>query len=217
MEFQYTPWRDQDDANALREKLIDLIGDYFYVVPTHEIATIHSNFAPVYLYKFSHRSRGNQHVGVAHGDNVPYDFGIPFLEISADAEGFHNYDVKDRQVSWFVMTLYANFAKYGNPTPQPVSGVTWHQFNSTHRAYLRVDANPAMVSCFDPHRMAFWNNYYPKLVQVEFGVSTEAVGFLMQVIMTLVIILVFGGIAAFSKLNEERHPTERRDRVNRPW
>ncbi len=109
---------------ALRDKLIDLIGDYFYVAPAHGIATIHSNYAPVYLYEFSHRSKASQHVGVAHGDNVPYDFGIPFLETSADTEGFPNYDTIDQQVSWFFMTLYTNFAKYGNPTPQPVSGVT---------------------------------------------------------------------------------------------
>ncbi|XP_078377734.1 neuroligin-4, X-linked-like [Oculina patagonica] len=217
LEFQYTPWRDQDNVYALRDKLIGLIGDYFYVVPTHEIATIHSNFAPVYLYEFSHRSKGNQHVGAAHGDNVPYDFGIPFLETSADAEGFPNYDTIDRQVSWFVMTLYTNFAKYGNPTPQPVSGVTWQQFNSTHRAYLRVDANPAMVSCFDPRRMAFWNNYYPRLMRVEFGVPTEVVDSFMQFIMSVIIIMVFGGIAACAKLNEDRHPTVRRDRVSHPW
>ena len=155
---------------AFRHKLIDVIGDYFYVVQTHEIAVIHISFAPVYLYEFTHSSRPNQQLGVVHGDNVPYGFGIPFLETSADTKGFHYYDARDRQVSWFVMTLYTNFAKYGNPTPQPVSGVTWQQFNSAHRAYLRLGANPAMVSCFDPRRMAFWNNYYPKLVQVEFGV-----------------------------------------------
>ena len=131
LEFQYTPWSAEDDVYALRDNLIDLIGDYFYVAPTHEIAVTRSNFSPVYLYEFSHRPAKNQFEGASHGDNVPYDFGIPFLESSADAEGSPNFDARDRQVSWLLMTLYTNFAKYGNPTPQPVSGVTWQQFNST--------------------------------------------------------------------------------------
>ena len=211
LEFQYTPWSAEDDVYALRDNLIELIGDYFYVVPTHEIAASHSNFAPVYLYEFSHRSTGDQHVGVSHGDNVPYDFGKPFVETSADEEGSPKYDAKDRQVSRFVMTLYTNFAKYGNPTPQSVSGVTWQQFNSTHRAYLRVDANPVMVSRFDPRRMAFWNRYFPKLVQVQFGLPPEVADFLVRVVFTLIIIIVVGGLAAFSKLNEDRNRTDRRN------
>lgn len=196
MEFQYTPWAHPDDSYALRNNLIDLIGDYFYLVPTYEIAVIHSRFAPVYLYEFAHSSTCNQLLGAGNGYNVPYDFGIPFIETYPETKGFPIYDAKDRQVSQFVMTLYVNFAKYGNPTPQPVSGVTWQQFNSTHRGFLRVDANPEMVSCFDPRRLAFWNNYYPKLVQVEFGLPNEAVEFFLTVIFALIVIAAMAGIAA---------------------
>ena len=184
---------------------------------------------------------------MARKNNVPYDFGMPFLESSVDTEGFPNYDATDRHVSWFVMTLYTNFAKYGNPTPQPVSGVTWQQFTSSHRAYLRVDANPEMVSCFDPisnpelfsfphesrtrkrrsgvenvfdpRRMAFWNNYYPKLVQVEFGVPIEVVNIFLQVILALFVVIVFGCIAGCcSRSDGDQYPRwDRRDyRVYRP-
>ena len=66
------------------------------------------------------------------------------------------------------MALYTNFAKFGDPTPQPVSGVMWKRYNSSYRAYLRADSKPKMAASFAPLRMAFWNDYYPKLEQVKF-------------------------------------------------
>ena len=62
-------------------------------------------------------------MGVAHGDNVPFDFGIPLTP------GL-TYNAVDRDVSLFIMATYANFARSGDPTPQPVSGVTWERFKS---------------------------------------------------------------------------------------
>ncbi len=160
----YTPWPDNSDKYALRSQLVNLIGDYICFAPSHEVADIHSKVAPVYMYEFAHRSVKAsiypEWMGVVHGENVPFDFGIPLY--------FPNYDAADKNVSLFIMTVYANFAKTGNPTPQPVSGVTWERYNSSHRAYLRVDAHPKMAAAFAPRRMAFWNDYYPKLAQVKF-------------------------------------------------
>ena len=171
LEFMYTPWPDNTDKYALRSQLVDLVGDYLIVSSCHEVADIHSKFAPVYMYEFAHRAKvsfGAEWMGVAHGDNVDYDFGVPFLPIRP-------YNATDRNVSLFIMTAYANFAKTGDPTPQQISGVTWERFNSSHRAYLRVDANPKMATSFYPHRMAFWNDYYPKLMQVKFDTKKEVV------------------------------------------
>ncbi|KAJ7384144.1 hypothetical protein OS493_023472 [Desmophyllum pertusum] len=47
LEFMYTPWPDNSDKYALRNQLIDLIGDYNFVAPSHEVADIHSQHAPV--------------------------------------------------------------------------------------------------------------------------------------------------------------------------
>ena len=160
----YTPWPDSSDKYALRSQLIDLIGDYLYFAPSHEVADIHSKVAPVYIYEFAHRPKNAsifaEWMGVVHGENVAFDFGIPLW--------FPRYDAADKNVSLFIMAVYANFAKTGDPTPQPVSGVTWESYNSTHRAYLRVHPSPKMAAAFAPRRMAFWNDYHPKLAQVNF-------------------------------------------------
>ena len=192
----YTPWPDNSDKYALRTQLVDLIGDYIFVAPSHEVADIHSKYAPVYMYEFAHRPQtiynpNKEWMGVVHGDNVGYDFGIPWLPKFRPS-----YPPADRNVSLFIMAVYANFAKTGEPTPQPVSGVTWERYNSSYRAYLRVDVNPKMASSFSPRRMAFWNDYYSKLAQVKFdtkedvasGASTGvAMAMLLQV--ALVVIL----------------------------
>ena len=173
LEFMYTPWPDNSDKYALRTQLVDLIGDYIYFAPSHEVADIHSKYAPVYMYEFAHRPQtifntNKKWMGVVHGDNVAYDFGIPMLQ-----KFLPYYTADDRQVSSFIMAVYANFAKTGEPTPQPVSGVTWERYNSSHRAYLRVDVNPKMAASFAPRRMAFWNDYHPKLAQVKFDTKKD--------------------------------------------
>ena len=100
---------------------------------------------------------------MVHGENMPYDFGVPLW--------FPGFDVADKNVTSFIMAVYANFAKTGDPTPQPVSGVTWEKYNSSRRAYLRVNTNPQMAVAFAPRRMAFWNDYHLKLKQVHFEVE----------------------------------------------
>lgn len=48
----------------------------------HEITDIHSQVATVNLYEFAHHSIHDfsaKWLGVVHGANYPYDFGISFL------------------------------------------------------------------------------------------------------------------------------------------
>ena len=166
LKFMYTPWPDNSDKYALRSQLVDLISDFFYFAPSHEVADIHSKVAPVYMYEFAHRSSvsyGQEWMGVVHLNNVPFDFGIPLHP------GLP-YNTADKNVSLLIMTMYANFARSGDPS---ASGITWERFNSTHRAYLRVDTNSKMAASFNPRRMAFWNDYHPKLAEVKFDSKRE--------------------------------------------
>lgn len=123
------------------------------------------------MYEFAHRRKlfnsNPEWMGVVHGDNVPYDIGLPLLP-----KFYFGFDTADRNVSLFIMATYANFAKSCDLS---ASGVTWDRYNSSHRAYLRVDAKPKMAASFYPRRMAFWNDYHPKLVEVKLGAEKEVV------------------------------------------
>ncbi|XP_058943578.2 neuroligin-4, X-linked-like [Pocillopora verrucosa] len=167
LEFMYTPWPDKSNKYALRGQLMDLFGDFVFYAPSHQSADVHSSVAPVYILEFAHRSKTvtklPKWMGVVHGANRHYDFGIPLIPPFSS-----RYDADDKNVSLFIMALYTNFAKFGDPTPQPVSGVMWKRYNSIYRAYLRADSKPKMAASFAPRRMAFWNDYYPKLEQVKF-------------------------------------------------
>ena len=157
---------------ALRSGLVDVIGDNLFVAPSHKVADIHSQIAPVYMYEFAHRAKPSlalraEWMGVVHAENIPFDFGVPFLPFFLPF-----YSSADRNVSLFIMTMYANFARSGDPS---VSGVAWEKYNSSHRAYLRVDTSPKMMVSFNPRRMSFWNDYYPKLVQLKFDTNKKKV------------------------------------------
>lgn len=171
IEFQYTPWSKTSDSPTLRQNMIDIQSDYFVAAPTVEVLGIHSIGAPAYMYEFSHRSKVNTAdawMGVKHGDNTPYDFGAPFMNITS-----LKFTEEDQNVSSLIMSLYANFAKYGNPTPHAVQGVTWGEFNRTTRLYLRIQGRPEIQANFEPQRMAFWNSYYPRLLNFSNHIAQE--------------------------------------------
>lgn len=93
------------------------------------------------------------------------------------------------------MAMYANFATSGDPA---ASGVPWERYNSTHRAYLRVGTTPQTTAAFYPRRMAFWNDYHPKLVQVKFDkkvVSGASIGFTMEKCLQVILSFIFVMIA----------------------
>lgn len=172
IEFQYTPWSKTSDSPTLRKKIINIQSDYFVAAPTLEVLGIHSMSAPTYMYEFSHRSKANTEdawMGVKHGDNTPYDFGAPFSNITS-----LKFTEEDQNVSSLIMSLYANFAKFGNPTPQAVQGVTWGEFNRTTKLYLRIQGRPEMQANFESQRMAFWNSYYPRLLNFSNHIAQEA-------------------------------------------
>ena len=169
VEFQYTPWNKTPDSPTLLQKIVDMQSDYYVAAPTVEVLGIHSEKAPTYMYEFGHKSELNTAEdwrGVQHGDNTPYDFGAPFLNISS-----LNFTKEDQNVSSLIMSLYANFAKYGVPTPSSVHGVTWGEFNKTHRSYLLIQGIPKMQANFKPQRMAFWNSYYPQLLNFSKNIA----------------------------------------------
>lgn len=172
LEFMYTPWPDNNDKFALRSQLVDMIGDYLFFAPSHEVADIHSQFAPVYMYEFAHPAtfsvaRTEPWMGVPHAENVLFDFGIPLLPMFSSL-----YSEADRNVSLLIMAIHVNFARSGDPT---LGNIPWERYNSSRRAYLKVDPNPKMAESFNPRRMAFWNDYYPKLTQVRIESDKEVI------------------------------------------
>lgn len=162
----YTPWPDKIDKIKTKIGLADEVGDFTMTGPTHMDLVLHSKHAPVFMYEFAHLSELNPRPpwkGVAHKDDTPYEFGFPLMNLTI----LQQYNDVDRNVSDMLITVFTNFAKYGNPTPQPVLGVSWEGFNSSDGAYFRIQSHPEMAFKYRPTKMAFWNEYYEGMLVEE--------------------------------------------------
>nr|XP_050035829.2 acetylcholinesterase-like [Dermacentor andersoni] len=99
-----------DDKLALRETASDFFGKQNSYCPSRFFAEGHSKKgANVYGQVFAHRSKmakTPEWMGVTHMDDVPYNFGIPFLDVDS-------YTDEDRNFSLDVMRSLANFVRSG--------------------------------------------------------------------------------------------------------
>lgn len=162
VEFQYTRWPTENNSTKIRQSIIDALTDYYVVAPTYASLTFQSQYSPTWLYEFRHRSAHSPKQdweGVAHGDITAYVFGVPLL----DATSPHPYTAADKNISDFMVTVYTNFVKFGDTTPEPVDGIEWRNFQPNDQAYLRIEAAPQMSKDFKALKVAFWNDYLPDL------------------------------------------------------
>ncbi|XP_031560577.1 cholinesterase 2-like [Actinia tenebrosa] len=158
LEFQYYPWYNIGNAASLMKGLVKMLTDYYIIAPSFKAADFHSRHSKTYLFHYQYLSSARQDLPwVYHGRNVDYSFGGPFTNMSYD-----KFDDKDRNISHFIMSRYANFAKYG--TPDPLSGdLRWTAYTPDNGAYLDVTSQPEIAYKYHPNRMAFWNHYVPKM------------------------------------------------------
>ncbi|GFN75757.1 neuroligin-3 [Plakobranchus ocellatus] len=83
-----------------------------------------STFVYEWNYRPSYSPQPLWH-GVTHMDERGFVLGLP---PGPDAFSFPNTTSEDRLVAEHVTTMWANFAKFGDPTPEPVDGKRWPAF-----------------------------------------------------------------------------------------
>ncbi|XP_068084713.1 bile salt-activated lipase-like [Anabrus simplex] len=118
--------------------------------------------APVYLYQFSYDGGLGflkltapgiiNFPGAAHGDDLGYifDFGVQVPDDSLDAK------VRSRMV-----TLWTNFVKTGNPTPEVTEEFpAWLPYTSDATNYLDIGSQLEAKKDLHKRRMDFWDNLY---------------------------------------------------------
>ena len=121
LELIYTPWGEIDDPLKLRQSMVDLFSDKWFVASSVQVCKLQSAHAPTYLFELNYRSNASSYsakwMGATHGENSIFSFGVPFLNMT----GLPQYSATYKNVSLLVMSMYTNFAKLGNPTPEPLS------------------------------------------------------------------------------------------------
>lgn len=105
---------NKKDPVAVRNRLLELISDGMFVCPDLMLVNSYSKKGKIYYYRFDYRpskTYWNKWLeGSLHMDEHQFVWGIPFR---ADAK--ENYSDEDRTISRLAMSIWAAFARTGNP------------------------------------------------------------------------------------------------------
>ncbi|PWA23414.1 hypothetical protein CCH79_00005898 [Gambusia affinis] len=133
IKFMYTDWADRDNPETRRKTLVALFTDHQWVEPSVVTADLHARYgSPTYFYAFYHHCQSLMKPAwsdAAHGDEVPYVFGIPMI---GPTDLFPcNFSKNDVMLSAVVMTYWTNFAKTGERegrvVQSPENTKTYHE------------------------------------------------------------------------------------------
>jgi hypothetical protein len=138
-----------------------------------------SDYSPTYTYVFHWKSWTDWlpwYLGVSHSSIVGYVLGYPFLNETVLNETYmvprQWYDYDDRNISDFMMYMFACFAKYGDPTPNITRNVTWQPFNQFNFTYLEINWHSYLWFRYRQSQYGFWNEYFPRMAQQNYFYPT---------------------------------------------
>ncbi|XP_035309810.1 LOW QUALITY PROTEIN: neuroligin-4, X-linked-like [Cricetulus griseus] len=178
IKFMYTDWADRENAETRRKTLVALFTDHQWVAPAVATADLHAQYgSPTYFYAFYHHCQSDAKppwADAAHGDEVPYVFGVPML---GPTDLFScNFSKNDVMLSAVVMTYWTNFAKTGDPNrpvpqdtkfihtkPNRFEEVAWSKYSPREQLYLHIGLKPRVRDHYRATKVAFWLELVPHL------------------------------------------------------
>ncbi|XP_049799267.1 esterase FE4-like isoform X1 [Schistocerca nitens] len=108
---------------------------------------------PLYYYQFAYNGPTTQFPGgpgAAHDDTVAILFTTKTPD--ADPDGIM---IRDQMIE-----MFANFAKYDNPTPEDASNLTetWWTYSASSPFYLKITSPLSTATNMDEPYMSFWHD-----------------------------------------------------------
>ncbi|XP_063240340.1 esterase FE4-like [Bacillus rossius redtenbacheri] len=154
-------FQNRNVSTETAHNYIDLQTDAMYAYGCHYVVnhSVAHRVANVFNYQFVYdgKNAAGRHPtvqGVAHGDELFYLFYRPeHSSLQANST--------DLAVINTMVTMYANFAKTGNPSID--NEVTWKYSTPEHRYYLSINDTPSLEEDFSKERMALWDGIYTYL------------------------------------------------------
>ncbi|CAH0717348.1 unnamed protein product, partial [Brenthis ino] len=146
---------DEPVSKALHSELETFDSDIVYNHPIQRTIShlLNENANPIYEYEFSFVDSSAENRD-ANSNELGYLFKMSTNKIDTND---NNKLITDR-----VATLWANFIKYGNPTPEvnELLPVMWAPITKNTRPYLVIDLDLDLKSRIYKDRMAFWDLFY---------------------------------------------------------
>ncbi|XP_035225491.1 neuroligin-like protein glit-1 [Stegodyphus dumicola] len=186
IEFMYLPHeKDLGNQTLLRKGYINMLSDSYVKAPNDKmLKLLLKRKIRTYTYVLNSSLEGLQsikdHEHNIFGDVVPHDTeyyfitGAPFMDPKLYPDGLNlqeaQWTERDRNMSQFFMTVWANFAKFGNPTPAKVFDISWELTDSRNMQYLSINTTnftTVMLSGYRQKESQFWNSYLPALMKLN--------------------------------------------------
>ncbi|XP_026749532.1 bile salt-activated lipase-like [Galleria mellonella] len=154
---------DEKISINLIEEIAKFDTDFTYSQPIQRSIRkyMESSSGNIYYYMFSYSGGRNYNKislnstveGALHADELGYLFDMPFLT---------EENPQDVLVLNRMTTMWANFAKYGDPTPETsdLLPVTWTPLTKDNYYYLSIDSELSLKSRPLNDRVAFWDLFY---------------------------------------------------------
>ncbi|KAL9973334.1 hypothetical protein ACROYT_G019775 [Oculina patagonica] len=184
--YKYTNHADPDSQQQIEENWQQLVGDSWFVAPAIKLAkALAKAGVPPFFYYFTHRAKYSvypESYGVCHGDELPYVFGGPYVKkMMAAFPLASKYTETERGFDQSIQEAWNNFVTAGDPNIYDKSRVDaadgtipWPPFTTESEKYLVLDLRMKIEERLLPDRVAFWNDFLPKLSDVDEFVTTTA-------------------------------------------
>ncbi|XP_076058871.1 juvenile hormone esterase-like [Oratosquilla oratoria] len=163
---------DNDTADAITQ----MVGESILIVPQDFTSLLLSRHHPVYSYEVRHK--GQRSFGdyanttfsrrwVQHADELIYLFATKRLKPLEQEE-----DLSLRET---IASLWTNFAKTGNPTPDDTLGFKWDSAKESSLQHLVLQPKPFLESDTRQKARDFWLQFptYESLWKVFYGGKRE--------------------------------------------
>ena len=115
--YQYTTHSAPDSPKDIEKQWIDLLTDSWFNAPAVRMArALAKSDIPVRLYQFRYRSDYSVYpeiLGVAHGDEIPYIFGLAWANHKETFQAATSYTGVERGLSSTFLFLWSGFVVYG--------------------------------------------------------------------------------------------------------
>ncbi|KAL4218337.1 hypothetical protein ACF0H5_023075 [Mactra antiquata] len=187
LKFEYSYWPQRLNYSWIRQELIDMMSDYIFGQGMDETIRAQNLYNKTYFYVFNYQSRYDftpPWRGVAHGQELPYVFGFPYINKTyIDIFGLYprqeyDMDYSDRNISEYMISLFTNFSDSGNPTDNKFSvsnfaNTSWLEYNLYNHSYLEIGNKSKNSVNYRQRQYAFWKEYFLAVSNRDNGQTTS--------------------------------------------